>query len=70
MRGDGVIAGGRACDCGVPFMATRAAVRRTAVLKARDAQMTARGRPGTVGPVARMRRLPAILRTGQPWRSA
>jgi transposase len=70
MRGHRAVAGGRACVRGVPFMATLAALRRPPVRKARNARMTARGRPKKLAIVAGMRRLLATLRTGQPWRSA
>ena len=74
MRGHRAIAGGRAAVRGVLFMATLSAIRWNPVLKAHYAQLTARGRPRMVAIVARMRRLlailNAILRTGQPWRTA
>lgn len=74
MRGHRAVAGGRAAVRNVLFMATLSAIRWNPVLKAHYAQLTARGRPKMVAVVACMRRLlailNAILRTGQPWRTA
>jgi transposase len=74
MRGHRAIAGGRTAVRNVLFMATLSAIRWNPVLRAHYAQLTARGRPKMVAIVACMRRLlailNAILRTGQPWRTA
>jgi transposase len=74
MRGHRAIAGGRTAVRNVLFMATLSAIRWNPPIKAHYQQLTARGRPKMVAIVACMRRLlailNAILRTGQPWRTA
>jgi transposase len=74
MRGHRAIAGGRTAVRNVLFMATLSAIRWNPVLRAHHAQLTARGRPKMVAIAACLRRLlailNAILRTGQPWRTA
>ena len=74
LRGHRAIAGGRTSLRNTLFMATLAAVRHNAVLRAHYQALIARGRPKKVALIACIRRLlgilNAIVRTNTPWQTA